>query len=250
MLKRIVVVAEDKKLLKAAEKAVANHDDVVLSTDTAATHGVVGVLGSAASAADALGVLASAAREHDALFKLLAEAIDAREGHKGGSCLRLADHAVRLGKAIGLSGDELVSLERGALLHDIGKIVLSNEVLMKKSVLSYDEWLDLQAHTTKGMELLRDLGFEQPVLDIVHFHHECFDGDGYPKHLEGEGIPLLARIMKICDVFTAMTSPRHYRPGVPTIDDGVEQLRAERGKHFDPALVDAFLAHEIGRPWA
>lgn len=250
MLKRIVVVADDKKLIKAAEKAVAAYQGVVLSTETDATHGIVGVLGAAASADTAVGVLATAAREHEALFQLVAEAVDAREGHKLGSCRRLADHAVRLGQAIGLSGEELSALERGALLHDIGKNLLSNDVLLKKSVLSYDEWIDLQAHTTKGANLLRELGFEGSVVDMVHFHHECFDGDGYPNHLEGEKIPLLARIMKICDVFTAMTSPRHYRPGVPTIDEGLGQLRDERGKHFDPALVDAFLEHGVGQPWA
>ena len=250
MLKRIVVVAEDKKFHKAAEKAAAEHSNLVISTDAAETHGVAVVLASTASIGAALELVAASSREHTALFQLLAEAVDAREGHKAGSCLRLADHAVRLGQAIGLSGDDLFALERGALLHDIGKIALNNDVLMKKSLLNYDEWLELHAHTTKGMELLRAHGFEQPVLDIVHLHHECFDGDGYPNHLEGEAIPLLARIVKLCDVFTAMTSPRHYRPGVPTIDDGLAQLRAERGKHFDPALVDAFLEHKIGRPWA
>lgn len=250
MLKRIVVVVEDKKLIKAAEKAAASHPDVVLVTDPKDCVGAVGVLGTASGAEDALALLASAAREHAVLFELLADAVDAREGHRVGSCRRLAEHAVRLGQAAGCSANELAALERGALLHDIGKILLSNDVLMKKSVLSYDEWIELQAHTTKGADLLRGLGFEAAVLDIVHYHHECFDGDGYPNHLEGEKIPLLARIMKICDVFTAMTSPRHYRPGVPSIEEGLAHLRDERGKHFDPALVDAFLEQEVGRPWA
>lgn len=184
------------------------------------------------------------------LLRLLAEAVDAREGHKTGSCARLSDHAVRMGQALDLSDDEIDALEWGALLHDIGKLRVSNDALMKKSVLSYDEWLDLQAHTTKGAELLRELGIGEQVLEIVEGHHECFDGDGYPHHKERDQIPLLARIMKICDVFTAMTSPRHYRPDVPSIDDALEYLKAERAKHFDPDLIDVFIEKEIGRPWS
>ncbi len=249
MIKRILVVGDDKKLMKAAEKAAESLPDAALTADPAAP-GITGALASAAHAEDGLTALVGAAREHEALFGLLAEAIDSREGHPSGSCARLCDHAVRLGQAMGIAGDELAALERGALLHDIGKVRVSNDVLMKKSVLSYDEWLELQAHTTKGADLLREAGFEEAVLEIVQSHHECFDGDGYPNRLEGEAIPLPARIMKICDVFTAMTSPRHYRPGVPTIDEALAHLREERGKHFDPAIIDVFLEQEIGRPWA
>ena len=249
MINRILVVGDDKKLVKAAEKAAAERDDVSITTDAAAP-GITGALAGTASVAEALAALAGAAREHNTLLALLAEAIDAREGHPQGSCARLCDHAVRLGRALGLDSAALAALERGALLHDIGKARVSNDVLMKKSVLSYDEWLELQAHTTKGAELLRAAGFEEAVVEIVQSHHECFDGDGYPGRIEGDAIPQLARIMKICDVFTAMTSPRHYRPGVPTIDEALAHLRDERGKHFDPEIIDVFLEQEIGRAWA
>lgn len=248
MIDRILVVGDDKKLLKAAEKAATDRVNVAITVDPGAP-GITGALAGAANAEAAIEALAGAAREHHALFRFVAEAIDAREGHPHGSCARLCDHAVRLGQALGLPAEDLASLERGALLHDLGKIRVSNDVLMKKSVLSYDEWLELQSHTTKGRELLAAAGFEQAVLDIVQSHHECYDGVGYPGGLERDAIPRLARIMKVCDVFTAMTSPRHYRPGVPTIDEAIAHLRDERGKHFDPEIIDAFLDNAIGRPW-
>lgn len=249
MINRILVVGDDKKLLKSVEKAAAGHADIEVTADTAAS-GITGAISGATHVDEALTALAGAAREHETLFKLIAEAVDSREGHPQGSCARLCDHAVRLGQAMDLSVGELASLERGAYLHDIGKARVSNDVLMKKSVLSYDEWIELQAHTTKGADMLRAAGFEEAVLEIVQSHHECFDGDGYPNHLEGEAIPLLARIMKVCDVFTAMTSPRHYRTGVPTIDEALKHLGEERGKHFDPAIIDVFMEKEIGRAWA
>jgi putative nucleotidyltransferase with HDIG domain len=253
MLKRLLVLGDDKKLLKAAEKAAAKRPGLRI-TAPADENSAVQALGVIASSAEhlpaAFQALDGAIREHEALFVLLSEAIDAREGHMRGSCARLCDHAVRLGKALGLPEEKIQALERGALLHDVGKLLISNDVLMKKSLLTYDEWLELHAHTTKGKELLEGLGFEQDVLDIVQFHHEAFDGDGYPNHLEREKIPHLARIMKICDVFTAMTSPRHYRPGIPTIEEALEHLAAERGKHFDPVIIDVFLEQNIGQPWS
>lgn len=252
MLKRIAVVSEDAKLVKAAQKALDGREDILLSAVAPGETSpcpVSGVLAPATQVQHALPVLAQATGEHEALFTLVALAVDAREGHAAGSCTRLCDHAVRLATAMKLTQDEINTIERGALLHDVGKLRVSNEVLMKKSLLSYDEWLELQAHTTKGAVLLREFGFEEPLLEIVHRHHEAWDGDGYPGHLEREAIPLFARIMKICDVFTAMTSPRHYRPGIPSIQDALDHLAAERGKHFDPELIDIFLEHNIGRPW-
>lgn len=249
MLKRVLYVGEEKKHVKAIEKAASAHGNLRVEQGLQGSPGTVGVLAGPGEFETAISALAHVAREYDALFTLLSEAIDAREGHVHGSCARLCDHAIRLGKALKLSHDDLQTLERGALLHDIGKLRVSNDVLMKKSLLTYDEWIELRAHTTKGADLLREHGFEEGVIEIVQFHHEAWDGDGYPEHREQEAIPLLARIMKICDVFTAMTSPRHYRPGIPSIDDALAHLKDERGKHFDPALVDAFLDNNIGQPW-
>lgn len=249
MLKRVLYVGEEKKHVKALEKAASAHPNLHVEQCAQGRPGTIGVLAAPGDFETAVSALAHAAHEHDTLFALLAESIDAREGNVRGSCARLCDHALRLGKALKLSHDDLQALERGALLHDIGKLRVSNDVLLKKSLLTYDEWIELRAHTTKGAEILRELGFEQPVIDIVQYHHEAWDGDGYPEHKEQDAIPLLARIMKLCDVFTAMTSPRHYRPGIPSIEEALNHVKEERGKHFDPALVDAFLEYNIGQPW-
>jgi len=253
MLKRIAAIDAAAKDVAALKKAAGKAEGLVVATLTAGEPvpaGISAVLAGAEAGKTGIELALRAAREHAALLGLLAEAIDAREGHKSGSCARLHDHVARFTVALGLSEDERASAERGALLHDIGKVRVSNDTLLKKSVLTYDEWIDLQGHTTKGADLLEALGFEAAVVEIARSHHECFDGDGYPQHLERDAIPLLARILKICDVFTAMTSPRHYRSTVTSIEDGIEHLKSERGKHFDPELVDAFIEHKIGTPWA
>ena len=128
-----------------------------------------------------LAAAAAMALAHDSLLVLLAEAVDSREGLVMGSSERLRDHATRFSKALGLSADEQFSLERGALLHDVGKILLSNEVLLKKAVLDYDAWLLLQAPTTMGADLLLDHQIHADVADIVRYHHECWNGEGYRR---------------------------------------------------------------------
>jgi len=199
-----------------------------------------------------LAIVAAQAQAHDSLLVLLAEAVDSREGLVKGSCERLCDHATRFAQALGLSEDEQFALERGALLHDVGKILLSNEVLLKKAVLDYDDWLLLQAHTTMGADLLAEHQIHGDVVDIVRYHHECWNGEGYPKNLEKGAIPRLARIMKVLDVYCSMTSPRHYRSGHASHQDAVAHLKEEQGERFDPELVDVFLKSDIGRPfdWA
>ncbi|MBX3180423.1 MAG: HD domain-containing protein [Candidatus Hydrogenedentes bacterium] len=199
-----------------------------------------------------LAAAAAMALAHDSLLVLLAEAVDSREGLVMGSSERLRDHATRFSKALGLNADEQFSLERGALLHDVGKILLSNEVLLKKAVLDYEDWLLLQAHTTMGADLLLEHQIHADVADIVRYHHECWNGEGYPKNLEKGAIPLLARIMKVLDVYCSMTSPRHYRSGHASHEEAIKHLKEERGERFDPELVDAFLKSDVGRPfdWA
>lgn len=190
---------------------------------------------------------AGASSDSIATLLLLSSAIGCREGIPLGSAERVRAHAVRFGEALGLSAAALLVLERGALLRDIGKLKIDNDVLLKKSVLSYDDWLLLQQHTTLGVELLEERGVGQDVTEIVQYHHECFDGDGYPEQLEGDAIPYLARVMKIVDVYCAMTSPRHYRETHTSHDDAIAYLKSERGKHYDAALLDVFLEAEVGQ---
>lgn len=248
MLKRIAVVADgdiDPKLSKAA--AAAGIQLKPMAEDAALPPGSGALL--APLSISSLTSAGAQAAAHDALLVLLAEAVDSREGLVKGSSERMRDHATRFAKALKLSEDEQYALERGALLHDIGKILLTNEVLMKKAVLSYDDWILLQAHTTMGAELLKDQHIHEDILDIVRYHHECWNGEGYPERLEKKAIPLLARIMKILDVYCSMTSPRHYRSSHATHEAAVDHLKTERGERFDPELIDVFLNAKVGQPF-
>jgi putative two-component system response regulator len=176
---------------------------------------------------------------------LLADAIDSREQFNPGSSMRVLHHGARFAEALGLNIDDRIMLERGALLRDVGKLRVPNDVLLKHSLLTYDEWRLLQAHTVFGAELAESvpgLGFIAP---ISRHHHENFDGTGYPEGLEGGDIPLLARVVKIIDVYCAMTSPRVYRTTVSTREEAFEHLTEEREKHFDPELVDLFIAQNV-----
>jgi putative nucleotidyltransferase with HDIG domain len=248
MLKRIAVVTDgdlDPKLSKAATKAEIQLKTMV--ADGALPPGSGALL--APLSAASLSAAGAQAAAHDALLVLLAEAVDSREGLIQGSSERIRDHATRFARALALSEDEQYALERGALLHDIGKILLTNEVLMKKAVLSYDDWILLQAHTTMGADLLSKHHIHDDVLDIVRYHHECWNGEGYPKRLEKKDIPLLARIMKILDVYCSMTSPRHYRSTHASHEAAIDHLKTERGERFDPELIDVFLKAEVGQPF-
>lgn len=251
MLKRVAVVGAgeiDPSLAEAARESGVQL--VGMATDGVLPPGSGATMAPAAPEAMAAVLLQAAA--HDGLLILLAEAVDSREGLVKGSSERIRDHATRFARALGLGADEQFALERGALLHDVGKILLSNEVLMKKAVLNYDDWLLLQAHTTMGADLLLEHQIHADVVDIVRYHHECWNGEGYPENLEKKAIPTLARIMKILDVYCSMTSPRHYRTGHASHEDAVKHLKEERGERYDPELVDVFLQEEIGKPfgWA
>jgi len=189
----------------------------------------------------------AAASAQETLLGLLADAIDCREGIPLGGSRRVCEHAGRFAKALGLSAEETLLLERGALLRDIGKLTISNDVLLKNSVLTYDEWILLQKHAALGAALLEERGFCAAVADMIRGHHECYDGTGYPDGIERDAIPRFARVMKILDVYCAMTSPRHYRKTHSTHEQAIEHLASERGKHFDPELIDVFINGDVGR---
>jgi HD-GYP domain-containing protein (c-di-GMP phosphodiesterase class II) len=247
MRKRIAVVGGKDKALAAlrAEAEAADTDLFAMAPGAPLPPGTGAVL--ATDWASGLAPALRACRDHETVLLLLSEAIGAREGHVAGSARRVLDHATRMAAALGLEAGERSQLERAALLRAVGKLRISNEVLLKKSVLDYDEWLQIQQHPAMGAALLKELDLFADVAEIVEAHHEYYDGTGYPHKLERDAIPRLARALNLLDVYCAMTSPRHYRSGHATHAQGVEHLKSERGKHFDPAMVDAFIEHEVGR---
>lgn len=248
MRTRIAVTNEDTKTLEALRKAVGHDQDVIpLRKNTPLPANAVAVVGSA-DAADALVAAAAAlGKHHLSLLLLLAEALDAREGLVTGASERLLDHASRYAEAVNLNADDTLTVQRGALLHDLGKMRISNDVLLKKSLLTYDEWSAIRSHTHAGADLAASLPGLADLDPILRYHHENFDGTGYPDKLEGDAIPYLARIMKVLDVYCSMTSPRHYRQTVSSHDEAIDFLKTERGKHFDPEIVDVFIAKRIGK---
>jgi HD-GYP domain-containing protein (c-di-GMP phosphodiesterase class II) len=135
-------------------------------------------------------------------------------------------------------------IRRGALLHDIGKMGIPDEILLKPGPLTEEEWVIMRRHPTYALELLSPIAFLQPALDIPHYHHEKWDGSGYPNGLKGEQIPLAARLFAVVDVWDALRSDRPYRKGWP-VERVREHILQGSGSHFAPHIVEAFLALDM-----
>ncbi|MES2459563.1 MAG: HD domain-containing phosphohydrolase [Armatimonadota bacterium] len=169
----------------------------------------------------------------------LALAIDAKDRYTNEHIQRVKEVAVRIGIKLGLEGDDLRALETGALLHDIGKLAIPEQILSKTGRLTDEEFEKIKLHPDMGAKILQPVPFPFPVMPIVRHHHERWDGKGYPSGLKGEAIPLGARILAVADVYDALTSDRSYRRGWST-EKTMEHIRANSGTHFDPAIVNAF----------
>jgi len=183
--------------------------------------------------------------EYDALFYFISDAIDSREDIPVGSAQRMVKLAKALGKVMELVPNQMWVLEHSCVLRDIGKLNIPNDILLKKTVLTYDEWVMLKSHAYIGANILKERNIFPEIAEVIASHHECYDGDGYPMGIEGEEIPLLSRILKVIDVYCAMTSPRAYRSGMATREESVNYLQEERGKHFDPKVIDAFMQLDL-----
>jgi len=167
-------------------------------------------------------------------------AVEARDPHTEGHCQRLARISVELGRRLALEESALEALRRGGYLHDIGKIAISDSVLLKAGPLSAEEWQVMRQHAVIGEQICWPLRSFDAVLPIIRSHHEHWDGSGYPDGLRGEAIPLLARVLQLVDVYDALRSLRPYKPAL-TAAAALEQMQseAERG-WYDPRLVEFF----------
>ena len=174
-------------------------------------------------------------------FRALDAALQARDACTHTHCQRVIFYSLTLGRMTGLSERELVTLERGVFLHDIGKIHIPDSVLLKPGQLSPTEWAVMQQHSTIGFDMLRHNPLLTEAAEIVLMHHERYNGSGYPLGLKGEDIPLGARICAIADTFDALTSVRPYRTPM-SFEDACSYINSERGRLFDPHIVDMFTA--------
>lgn len=171
----------------------------------------------------------------------MANSIDARDPYTKGHSERVTSYAVMIAEELKLSADELERLRYAGLLHDIGKIRIRDHILHKPGRLTDAEFTEMKKHPEYGVEIMEPVKAFQTILPAMLHHHERYDGRGYPHGLEGESIPLSARILCVADCFDAMTSDRPYRKGMP-VADAVSELDKNKSTQFDPQLVDIFLA--------
>jgi putative nucleotidyltransferase with HDIG domain len=176
-----------------------------------------------------------------ATLRALAAALEARDVETKGHSERVVGYCLRLGKQIGLNDRQLITLENGALLHDIGKIGVPDGILLKRGALTEEEWLHMRRHVEYGAQIIRGIDFLEGASEIVAQHHERYNGSGYPSRMEGDQICLGARIFAVADAVDAMTSDRPYR-SARSFEDAADELIRCSGAHFDPLVVNAFTA--------
>jgi PAS domain S-box-containing protein len=169
-----------------------------------------------------------------------AYALDLKDEETAGHSQRVTQMTVRLAQRVGVDQRDLVHIQRGALLHDIGKMGVPDSILLKRGALTPPERALIEQHTEYARDLLEPIDFLKPAIDIPYCHHERWDGTGYPRGLRGEEIPLAARIFAIVDVYDALTSERPYRHAWSR-EDTLEHIQKGAGKHFDPGLVEVFM---------
>ena len=174
------------------------------------------------------------------VIKTLLSALKCKDDYTWGHSLRVAYFCVSVGREMGFSEAEIYDLEVSALFHDIGKIGVPDSVLLKPSRLTDDEFLEMKLHPSKSFEILKDFPVFNKIANNVKYHHERFDGRGYPEGIKGEDIPLNARIILIADTFDAMTSTRPYRKGLP-FEMAFTELKEFGGTQFDPNIVEKFI---------
>jgi HD-GYP domain-containing protein (c-di-GMP phosphodiesterase class II) len=184
-------------------------------------------------------VAAQLLRANIGMLEVLGSAIAKRDNDTSAHNYRVTIHAIQLGKTLGLNNAALCSLIKGSFLHDVGKIAISDTILLKPGKLTFEEFEVMKTHVLHGSEIIRNYDWLCDAGDVVLHHHEKFDGTGYPQGLKGDRIPLNARILALADVFDALTSKRPYKDPI-SIDKTMEIMSADTGSHFDPDLFRVF----------
>ncbi len=176
--------------------------------------------------------------------KVLAGATDAKDPYTRGHSDRVRRMSLKVAVSLGFTEERMETLEYGALLHDIGKIGIKDEILGKQGVLSSEEYQMIQEHTLIGVKIVEGIEFFEDKIPMIRNHHEHFDGTGYPDGLAGEAIPLEARIIAVPDAFDAMASLRPHRETMP-LEHILLEMGEYKGKQFDPKILEIFLQEKI-----
>lgn len=166
--------------------------------------------------------------------------VEAKDPYTKGHSDRVAEFSVLIGEALGLDEQTLKTLRIGGLFHDIGKIGIPDSILLKNEKLTPDEYSEIKHHPSIGTHILSNATIFKDIIPIVKHHHERYDGKGYPENLQGENIPLIARIAALADAFDAMSSRRTYRNNMD-LDVIIEEIENNKGTQFDPKIADVFL---------
>jgi putative two-component system response regulator len=186
--------------------------------------------------------------EAETILFVLAQSVEHRDRYTGRHCERLATYSITIAQALGLSKQDKLALFRGGYLHDIGKISIPDSILFKRTFLTDEEWETMRQHTLRGEEICRPMRSLAPVLPIIRSHHERWDGSGYPDGLRGAGIPLLARILQLADIYDALTTSRPYKSAY-SHEEAVRQILDETRRGWrDPELVPLFA--RISESWS
>jgi len=201
-------------------------------------------LASEIMASDVLSAGAKPEREPGILSTIyaLAATVDAKDHYTYGHSKKVSKYATDIAEALGYSQERIATLRAAALLHDIGKIGVSDRLLMKSGPLSDEDWEPIRAHPKLGVAILKHVESLSGCLAAIQYHHERYDGAGYPAGLKGENIPLDARIMAVADSYDAMTSLRPYRQGKFSVEQALAELKRCAGTQFDPRIVEVFLS--------
>jgi HD-GYP domain-containing protein (c-di-GMP phosphodiesterase class II) len=181
---------------------------------------------------------------YDTTIEGWSQALDMRDRETEGHSQRVTDMTLKIAKALRIEDSKLVHMQRGALLHDIGKLGVPDSILLKPGPLTEEEWIIMKRHPEYAFKMLSKIDYLEPAIDIPYYHHEKWNGTGYPKGLKGNEIPLSARIFAVVDVWDALRSDRPYRPAWPA-EKVFEHISANAGTHFDPEVVEIFI--EIAR---
>jgi putative two-component system response regulator len=184
--------------------------------------------------------IAQIGRAYLETVNVLANTIEGRDAYTHGHVQRVAEYAIYLAEALGWAPEHLRMLQFGAMLHDIGKIVISHTILNKPDPLTPAEWEVMKQHPAAGARILREISHLQSTLPYVLFHHERWDGSGYPHGLKGKDIPVEGRLLAIVDVYDALTTARPYHPA-RTRYESIQFLQRSAGRLFDPHLVPMFV---------
>jgi len=171
----------------------------------------------------------------------LVSALDLREHNTGLHSQRVREYTELIADRLGVDAKMKREIGFGALLHDVGKIAVPDQILMKPDNLTDEEWAVMRKHPEAGYRIVKRIGFLKDAAEIVYAHHEQYNGEGYPRGLKGENIPIGARVFMVADVYDALTSERSYHRAM-TYEEAAAEIKRLRGSHFDPSVVDTFMA--------